>query len=104
MLDINTVTLSGKIHRIGVNPTRTAYPVIEAKLSVCVGHTDVEGDLYDEFNIRSYGKKSVALSMVEEGTDIVVQGRLKEDIRVNAENPNTTRSKVYINIDNFKIK
>lgn len=101
-MDINSTCLSGRIYSIGVCETRSEYPVVEAKLSVNIG-TDRNGDAaYDEFNIRSYGKKSLVMAKLKEGTFVTISGRLKEDIRVNADNPNTTRSKTYINIDTIK--
>ena len=102
VVDINTVTLSGRIYDIGVSPTTGGYPVVEAKLSVNIGNSRDNGPMYDEFNIRSYGKKSVFISTLREGTFVTITGKLKEDIRINAENPNTTRSKTYINIDIIK--
>ena len=32
----------------------------------------------------------------------MIEGKLKEDIRVNADNPDTVRSKVYINVIDYK--
>lgn len=101
-MDINTVTLSGRIYDIGSSPTKGVYPVVEAKLSVNIGNSRDNGPMYDEFNIRSYGKKSVFISTLREGTFVTISGKLKEDIRVNASDPNTTRSKTYINIDVIK--
>lgn len=102
-MDINCVILTGVIHSIGFSETKGLYPVMEARLTVCVGHTNGEGDLYDEINIRAYGKKTVGMADIEEGSHVAIQGKLKEDIRVNSENPNTTRSKIYVNIDNMKV-
>ena len=101
-MDINTVALSGRIYDICVCPTRGEFPVVEAKLSVNIGNSKDNGPMYDEFNIRSYGKKSIFISTLKEGTFVTISGRLKEDIRVNADNPNTTRSKTYINIAEIK--
>lgn len=101
-MDINSVCLSGRIYDIGVCPTKGLYPVVEAKLSVNIGNSKDNGAMYDEFNIRSYGKKSVFTSTLKEGTFVTIHGKLKEDIRVNADNPNTTRSKTYVNIENIK--
>ena len=101
-MDINTVTLSGHIFDIRVNPTTGLYPVIEAKLSVNVG-TDKDNNVnYDEFNLRSYGKKNDKIAKFKEGQFVTVSGKLKEDIRVNSDNPDTVRSKTYINIENIK--
>lgn len=100
-MDINHVSLSGRIFNIGVNETRGEYPVVEAKLLVNIGTND-EGTMYDEFYIRSYGKKSLILAELKENTFVTITGRLKEDIRVNSFNPSTKRSKTYINIDNIK--
>lgn len=102
MADINNVVLSGRIYDIGVNPTTGKYPVVEAKLEVVVGVNKDNEELCDEFNIRSYGKRSLFISTLKEGTFIVVNGKLKEDIRVNAKDPSTTRSKTYINIETIK--
>lgn len=101
-MDINTVALTGRIYDIGVSPTKGEYPVVEAKLSVNIGNSRDNGPMYDEFNIRSFGRKSVFISTLREGTFVSIVGKLKEDIRVNATDPNTTRSKTYINIDIIK--
>lgn len=102
MSDINSIYLSGRIYDIGVCPTKGLYPVVEAKLSVNIGNTKDGGPMYDEFNIRSFGKKSTFISTLKEGTYVVIEGKLKEDIRINADNPNTTRSKHYVNIKSIK--
>ncbi len=101
-MDINSVTLTGIIHDIGVSPTKGLYPVYEARLTVCVGHTEGEGDLFDEINVRAFGKKTLGMKYIKEGSFVTILGKLKEDIRVNADNPNTTRSKLYVNIDMIK--
>lgn len=101
-MDINSVVLTGRIYDIGVCPTKGLYPVVEAKLSVNVGNSKDNGTMYDEFSIRSYGKKSVFISTLKEGTFVTILGKLKEDIRVNASDPSTTRSKTYINIETIK--
>lgn len=101
-MDINTVCLTGRIYKIGVCPTTGPYPVVEAKISVNVGNSKDNGALFDEFNIRSYGKKSDFISTIKEGTFVMISGKLKEDIRVNADNPETVRSKTYINIETIK--
>lgn len=101
-MDINTVCVSGKIHSIGVSPTKGLYPVVEAKLTVNVGKDKDGNAMYDDFSIRSYGKKSIHISEVSEGSYVTIQGKLKEDLRVNADNPSTMRSKIYINVDRLK--
>lgn len=101
-MDINNVVLTGVIHDIGFSPTKSMYDVMEARLTVCVGHTNGEGDLYDEFNIRAFGKKTADMKYIKDGSFVTISGKLKEDIRVNADNPNTTRSKIYVNIDMIK--
>lgn len=101
-MDINTVCLSGRIHDIGVNETRGEYPVVEAKLQTNIGKDRDNNTVFDEFNIRSYGKKSLILASLEEFTFVTISGKLKEDIRVNTFNPSTTRSKTYINVDTVK--
>lgn len=101
-MDINTVTLSGHIFDIRVNPTTGLYPVVEAKLSVNVG-TDKDSNInYDEFNLRSYGKKNDKIAKLKEGQFVTICGKLKEDIRVNTLNAETVRSKTYVNIENLK--
>lgn len=102
MSDINSVHLTGRIYDIGVCPTSGEYPVVEAKLSVNIGNSRDNGPMYDEFNIRSFGKKSVFISTLKEGTFVMISGKLKEDFRVNADNPSTTRSKTYVNISDIK--
>ena len=102
MNDINTVCLTGRLYDIGIHPTNGRYPVVEAKISVIVGNSKDNGPLFDEFNIRSFGKISLFISKIEEGTYVMVSGKLKEDIRVNADNPETVRSKTYINIEKIK--
>ena len=42
-MDINTVTLSGRIYDIGSSPTKGVYPVVEAKLSVNIGNSRDNG-------------------------------------------------------------
>lgn len=100
--NINSTVISGDIFAIGLHDSKGQYPVLEAKLSVCVGNSLKEGPLYDEFNIRCYGKKSIDIAKLKEGTHVVISGKLKEDIRVNANDPTTTRSKTYINIENIE--
>ena len=102
-MDINQICISGRLFDIGVNESRqTDYPVVEAKLSVLMRYDKDNNEVYDEFNVRSYGKKSTFISTLPEGVFVVITGMLKEDIRVNANDPNTTRSKTYINIDKIK--
>ena len=52
--------------------------------------------------VRSYGKKSVFISTLKEGTYVVIEAVAKEDIRVNGSDPNTTRSVTYFNIQKIK--
>lgn len=101
-MDINHVCLSGRIFNIGVNATNGEYPVIEAKLLVNIGKDREDEPIYSEFNIRSYGKKSLVLADIKENTFVTISGRLKEDVRVNTFNPSTTRSKTYINVETIK--
>lgn len=101
-MDINSVCVSGRIHSIGVSPTKGLYPVVEAKITVKVGVDKDGNDMCDDFSVRSYGKKSMRISKVHEGAYVTIQGKLKEDLRVNADNPSTVRSKTYINIDRLK--
>lgn len=84
------------------NPTiSNEYGVAEGKISANVGRVKDE-KVFEEFNIRAYGKKSEFISNLPDGTYVVITGRLREDIRVNARNPNTTREKIYINIDSLR--
>ena len=101
-MDINNVVLSGRLFDIGVNESRTGYPVVEARLSCNVGVNKDGEEMFDEFKVRSYGKKSVFISTLKEGTYVVIEAIAKEDIRVNADNPNTTRSETYFNIQKIK--
>lgn len=102
-MDLNNVTLSGRVFDMRFNPTYnpTDVGVAEGKISVMVGRRKDE-DVFEEFNIRAYGKKSEDISLIQDGTFVTLSGRLREDIRVNSSDPNTTRSKVYVNIDCIK--
>lgn len=102
--NINMVCISGCIHDIGINETTGKYPVMEAKLSVEVGNSLVNGPMYDEMNIRAYNKVATRFIGMAEGTKIVVSGKLKEDLRLNSDNPNRIRSKHYINIDVVEVE
>ena len=102
-IDINHLFISGRVYGIGLNPTRTnGLYVAEGKL--CVNNArNAKGEiLRDDFFIRCYGKQAEFFGKLKDGTSVLIEGKLKEDIRVNAENPNTVRSKVYINVIDYK--
>lgn len=102
MADINTVCLTGKLIKINANNTKGEYPVVEAKLIVNNG--EYKGDIqYSSISVRSYGKKSLYLATLEEGSLVTIEGMLKEDIRVNSLDPSTVRSKIYVNINKIKV-
>lgn len=102
-MDINSVTLSGRVFDMRFNPTKdpARVGVAEGVLMVNVGR-DKDGDIMDEFPVRAYGKRSVFVSSLKDGTFVVVNGTLREDVRVNAHDPDTVRSKTYLNIANIK--
>lgn len=102
-MDLNNVVLSGKVFDMGYSPMVTIENsgVAEGKLSVSVGVKNGE-EMYDEFNIRAYGKKADFISSLRDGTFVVIEGVLREDIRVNKDEPNATRSKTYVNINRLK--
>lgn len=101
-MDLNTICISGRVFDMGFSPTYTQNGgVAEGKISVDVG--TIKGEtMYEEFCIRSYGKKSVAISRLEDGTPVTIQGRLREDLRVNNDGQGV-RSKTYVNIDCIKV-
>lgn len=97
-MDVNTLAVTGRVFDMGLSPSlKNEYGVAEGKISVCVG-SDKDGTVYDEFYIRAYGKKSLFMSKLKDGTRVCISGRLREDIRVN-NNGAGTRSKTYINVD-----
>lgn len=102
-MDLNNVVLSGRVFDMGYNPMLTIENsgVAEGKLSVSVGVKNGE-EMFDEFNIRAYGKKADFISLLRDGTFVVLEGVLREDIRVNSGDPSATRSKTYININRLK--
>ena len=104
-MDINSVTLSGRVYDMGFNPTinPSAIGVAEGKLRVVTSRDGDKNKVVSEFSIRAYGKKSVWISGVEDGTMVAVQGVICEEKRVNASDPTTTRSKVYIDIACMKV-
>ena len=94
-MDINTICVTGKLTDIGVNDTTGLYPVIEARLTVNNGMKN--GDvMLSRFNVRSYGKKSMFISTLMEGTSVTIEGHLIEDNYFG-------KSKTYINIDKLKV-
>lgn len=102
-MDFNAITISGRLFDMGYNPTKDENSgVAEGKLAVVIGNRGDE-ELIDEFNVRAYGKKSKFISGIRNGTLVMISGRMREDIRVNRDNPDTVRSKIYIDIDVLKI-
>lgn len=104
-MDINRVNLTGRVFGMSYNPYKTReYGVAEGKISVMVGRLGPNKEAsFEEFSIRSYGQKALVHSEIEDGTYVVLDGRLREDVRVNSGEPNSARSKTYINIDSLKI-
>lgn len=103
-MDFNRVDITGRIYGMGLNPTKQkGLYVAEGKL--CVNNAmNAKGEiLRDDFSIRCYGKQAECFGKLKDGTQVLIEGKLKEDIRVNAENPNTVRSKVYINVIDYKV-
>ena len=104
-MDFNRLVITGRVYGMGLNPTRTnGLYVAEGKL--CVNNAmNVKGEvLRDDFPIRCYGKQAEVFGKLKDGNFVLIEGKLKEDIRVNAENPNTIRSKVYINVIDYKVE
>lgn len=104
-IDINHLFITGRVYGMGLSPMKTnGLYVAEGKL--CVNNArNAKGEiLRDDFSIRCYGKRAELFGNLEDGTQILIEGKLKEDIRVNADNPNTTRSKVYINVIDYKVE
>ncbi len=61
-------------------------------------------EAFEEFNIRAYGKKSRFISGLKDGTFATISGRAREDIRINAHDPSTSRSKTYIDINTIAVE
>ncbi len=61
-------------------------------------------DAFEEFNIRAYGKKSKFISELKNGTFVTINGTAREDIRINAHDPSTSRSKTYIDIKTIAVE
>ena len=92
-MDFNKTFITGRVYGMGLSPMKNnGLYVAEGKL--CVNNAmNAKGEiLRDDFPVRCYGKQAEFF------------GKLKEDIRVNAENPNTVRSKVYINVIDYKVE
>lgn len=103
-MDFNRVDITGRIYGMGLNPTRQkGLYVAEGKL--CVNNAmNAKGEiLRDDFPVRCYGKQAEFFGSLKDGTYVLIEGKLKEDIRVNANDPNTVRSKVYINVIDYKV-
>lgn len=103
-IDFNRVDITGRIYGMGLNPTKQkGLYVAEGKL--CVNNAmNANGEiLKDDFSVRCYGKRAEFFGSLKDGTYVLIEGKLKEDIRVNADNPNTVRSKVYINVIDYKV-
>lgn len=104
-MDFNKTFITGRVYGMGLSPTKAAgLYVAEGKL--CVNNAmNAKGEvLRDDFSIRCYGKQAEFFGKLKDGTSVLIEGKLKEDIRVNSENPNTVRSKVYINVTDYKVE
>lgn len=103
-MDINTMAITGRVFNVGLHPMlgNKNTNVAEGILMVTTGKKDGV-DTTDEFGIRAYGKKADFVAGLKNGTLVAIQGMIREDIRVNARQPDTVRSKVYINIDRIKV-
>lgn len=99
-MDINTVCLSGHVFNVKVVPSKGVYPMVEARLSVLTG-TDANGDnMYNDFLIRSYGKKNTKIANLSEGDFVTVHGKLK---RCNAEEgAGPLSGKTYVSVETLK--
>lgn len=105
MMDVNSVMLSGRLYAVGLHPMKTqpGFNVAEGRLSVSKPDKD-DTVVREEFCIRAYGKKSDFIGNLPEGTHVIIQGRLTEDIRINSsEYPVTTRSKTYVDVDKIRV-
>lgn len=104
-MDINRVNLTGRVFGMAYSPYKTReYGVAEGKISVMVGKFGPNKEpSYEEFYIRSFGQKALVHAEIEDGTYVVIDGRLREDIRVNSGEPGAARSKTYINVDSLKV-
>ena len=104
-MDFNKTFITGRVYGMGISPMKTkGLYVAEGKL--CVNNAmNAKGEiLRDDFPVRCYGKQAELFGKLKDGTQVLIEGKLKEDIRVNAENPNTVRSKVYINVIDYKVE
>lgn len=104
-IDFNRVFITGRVYGMGLSPMKNnGLYVAEGKL--CVNNAmNAKGEiLRDDFPVRCYGKQAEFFGKLKDGTSVLIEGKLKEDIRVNAENPNTVRSKVYINVIDYKVE
>lgn len=99
---INHFVLEGRVFDMRYNLMRNAElgGVAEGKISVLIGERKGE-DIIDEFPIRAYGKRAERIGCLQDGTPVVISGRVREDIRVNSSEPDTIRSKTYFNIDSL---
>lgn len=104
-MDFNKIFITGCVYNMGLSPMKSNdLYVAEGKL--CVNNAmNAEGEiLRDDFPIRCYGKQAEFFGQLKDGTHVLIEGKLKEDIRVNANDPKTVRSKVYINVINYKVE
>lgn len=102
-IDFNRTFITGRVYGMGLSPMKTSgLYVAEGKLCVNNAMNGKGEILRDDFPIRCYGKKADAFGRLKDGTQVLIEGKLKEDIRVNASDPNTVRSKVYINVIDYK--
>lgn len=104
-IDFNKIFITGRVYGMDLSPMKTQnLYVAEGKL--CVNNAmNANGEiLRDDFPVRCYGKQAELFGQLKDGTHVLIEGKLKEDIRVNANDPKTVRSKVYINVLNYKIE
>lgn len=99
-MDINTVCLSGHVFNVKVVPSKGVYPMVEARMSVLVG-TDENGDnMYNDFLIRSYGKKNVKIANLSDGDFVTIHGKLKKGKADAGSSPFS--GKTYVSVDTMK--
>ena len=104
-MDFNKIFITGWVYDMGLSPMKTENLfVAEGLLCVNNAMNANEEILRDNFPIRCYGKQAELFGKLKDGTHVLIEGKLKEDIRINADNPNTVRSKVYINVVNYKVE
>lgn len=99
-MDINSVVISGRVYGMGFSPTIDPKHVGVAEgILRTVKSVNKDGvERVSEIPIRAYGKKALWMSRIPDDTSVTAQGNLCEDIRINSEDPRTSRSKIYIDV------